>query len=378
MNTIPFNKPYASKNGIIYLQEAIQSNKLAGDGEFTKKCNKWLENNLKCSKALLTTSATSALEMSALLTGIKSGDEVIMPSFTFTSTANPFVLRGAKLKFIDIRPDTMNMDEKLIEAAITRKTRAICVVHYGGVACEMDYIQSIAKKHGLKIIEDAAHSLLAEYKNQPLGTIGNLGCFSFHETKNYTCGEGGALILKDDEYKEHAEIIREKGTNRAKFLRGQVDKYTWVELGSSYLPSELCAAYLYAQLEMAVEINNRRKEIWQYYNDGFGILEKEGKVDLQKVPSGCKPNGHLFYLKVKDIKERDNLIKYLKEHGVNSVFHYIPLHSAPAGKKYGTFVGEDRYTTKDSERLLRLPLYFELDRNDCDRIIQSIMDFFKH
>lgn len=372
---IKFNvPPYIGKEEK-YIQEVIKNRKICGDGQFTKKCNAWLEEKTGTAKALLTTSCTHATEMAALLADIQPGDEVIMPSYTFVSTADAFVLRGTKVIFVDIRPDTMNIDEKLIEEAISDKTKAIVPVHYAGVACEMDTIMEIAKQHHLLVIEDAAQGVMSTYKGQALGTIGDYGCYSFHETKNYSMGEGGALLIKDSKNEERAEIIREKGTNRSKFFRGQIDKYTWVDAGSSYLPSELNAAYLYAQLEQAEHINNIRIERWnQYYNE---LKEIEGKIELPFVPEECKHNGHMFYIKAKDLQERTKLIDYLKEKGVMAVFHYIPLHTAPAGRKYGEFIGRDQYTTKESERLLRLPMYYELSSEDISIVTDIVKEFYK-
>ena len=335
-----------------------------------------MENRFKAEEVLLTTSCSSALEMAALLADIKPGDEVIMPAFTFVSTANAFVLRGAKIVFVDIRPDTMNIDENLIEAAITDRTKAIVPVHYAGVACEMGKILAIAKKHNLLVIEDAAQGVMAKYKDKYLGTIGDIGCYSFHETKNYSSGEGGAVVFKDNRYTEMAEIIREKGTNRSKFFRGQVDKYTWVECGSSYLPSDINAAYLWAELEQADKINDNRLATWNYYNENLKILEDEGYIQRPYIPEECKHNAHMYYIKAKDLEERTNLIKYLKENGVQAVFHYIPLHTAPAGIKYGRFNGEDKYTTKESDRLLRLPMYYNLQKEDAEKVVQTIKDFY--
>lgn len=324
----------------------------------------------------LTTSCTHATEMAAMLAGIQPGDEVIMPAYTFVSTANAFVLRGAKVKFIDIRPDTMNLDESLIEDAITEKTKAIVPVHYAGVGCEMDTVMEIAKRRRLLVIEDAAQGVMSTYKGQALGSIGDYGCYSFHETKNYSMGEGGAIVVRDDKMVEMAEIIREKGTDRSKFFRGQVDKYTWVEVGSSYLPSELNAAYLWAQLEQADQIFRDRMQIWRMYEEGFRELADAGKVELPHIPEGCSHNAHMFYMKVKDLKERTRLISYMKSRGIILVFHYVPLHTAPAGRKYGKFVGEDRYTTKESERLVRLPLYYGMKPIDTERVICAVEDFY--
>lgn len=373
---INFNEPMYAENALSYIQKAIENKKICGDGEYTKKCNKWFEDKTGIRKVLLTTSCTHATELAAILSGIKEGDEVIMPSYTFVSTADAFVLRGAKAVFVDVRPETMNMDERLIEAAITEKTKAIVPVHYAGVSCEMDAIMDIANRHNLMVIEDAAQGVMSEYKGRALGTIGDFGCYSFHETKNYSMGEGGALLIRDDKYVENAEIVREKGTNRSKFFRGQVDKYTWVEAGSSYLPSELNAAYLYAQLEMAEEINDRRLDIWNRYNEGFKELAAEHRVELPYIPEDCSHNAHMFYLKAKDLEERTELISYLKENGIQAVFHYIPLHSSPAGKRYGRFHGEDKYTTAESERLVRLPLYYGLDDNKVEFIIEKVNEFY--
>ncbi|MBQ6510224.1 MAG: dTDP-4-amino-4,6-dideoxygalactose transaminase [Flexilinea sp.] len=373
---IHFNVPPVYGTEEEKIHEVIERRKICGDGEFTKKCNQWIEETSGCSKALLTTSCTHALEMAALLSRIQPGDEVIMPSYTFVSTANAFVLRGAKIIFVDIRPDTMNLDENLIEAAVTEKTRAVAPVHYAGVGCEMDTILSIAKKHGLFVIEDAAQGVMASYKGRALGAIGNFGCFSFHETKNYSMGEGGALLINDAGYADEAEIIREKGTNRSQFWRGKVDKYRWVDLGSSYLPSELNAAYLYAQLEHADEIFNDRMESWNCYYNGLGDLAAEGKIDLPYIPAECSHNAHMFYIKVKDIAERSELIAFLKARGIETVFHYIPLHTAPAGLKWGRFHGEDRFTTAESERLLRLPMYYKLTPEDAEAVISGIKDFY--
>lgn len=374
---INFNVPPATGKELEYIQQAVAQKKICGDGEFTRKCNEWIEKKTGTPKALLTTSCTHATEMAALLCDIKEGDEVIMPSYTFVSTADAFVLRGAKAVFVDIRPDTMNINEELIEEAITEKTKAIVPVHYAGVSCEMDRIMEIAQKHGLYVIEDAAQGVMSEYKGKALGTIGDYGCFSFHETKNYTMGEGGALLIKDIEKAEEAEILREKGTNRSKFFRGQIDKYTWVNYGSSYLPSDLNAAYLYAQLEEADTINNARLKIWNQYYEGLSELKEKGQIDLPVIPEECKHNAHMFYIKAKNLEERTALIKYLKDHDVQAVFHYIPLHSAPAGLKFGRFNGEDRYTTQESERLLRLPMYYGLTESETDLVIETVKSFYK-
>lgn len=371
---IPFNVPPSTGNEMKYIQKAIENHKICGDGEFTIKCSEFLEKRLNAKKVLLTTSCTSALEMCALLCDIQPGDEVIMSSYTFCSTADAFVQRGAKIVFVDIRPDTLNIDETKIEAAITEKTKVIVPVHYAGVACEMDTIMAIAKKHNLKVVEDAAQAILATYKGRQLGTIGDFGCLSFHETKNYSMGEGGALIINDESFIDSAEIIREKGTNRSKFFRGQIDKYTWVEYGSSYLPSDLNAAYLWAQLEIADQINENRKNIWQFYNENLGNLK--GKIELPFVPSECVHNGHLFFIKLKDLEERTNFISFLKQNGVGSAFHYIPLHSSPAGIKFGRFAGTDEFTTKESERSVRLPLWYGLTTDDLKKIVDTVQSFF--
>ena len=374
---IQFNVPPYIGKETDYIAEAIKNRKICGDGEFTKKCNRWITEKTGTKGTLLTTSCTHALEMAAILADIKPGDEVIMPSYTFVSTADAFVLRGAKIVFTDIRPDTMNIDEKLIEAAITPKTKAIVPVHYAGVGCEMDTIMDIAHRYGLKVVEDTAQGIMSEYKGQALGTFGDFGCLSFHETKNYSMGEGGALLINSDEMIEKAEIVREKGTDRSKFYRGQIDKYTWVDYGSSYLPSELNAAYLYAQLENADLINNSRLDCWNRYYNNLSELKAEGKIDLPFVPEYCKHNAHMFYIKAKDIEERSRLIAFLKEKGVGSVFHYIPLHSSPAGKKFGRFNGEDVYTTKESERLLRLPMWYGLTLENVDYVCECIKEFYR-
>lgn len=373
---IPFNVPPCTGDEVEYIRQAVASHKICGDGQFTKNCNAWLEERFGAQKALLTTSGTTALDMAALLCDFQPGDEVILPSFTFSSTATAFVLGGAKLVFTDIRPDTMNIDEAKIEAAITPRTRAIVAVHYAGVACEMDAIMDIARRHGLIVIEDAAQGVMSSYKGRALGTIGDLGCYSFHETKNYSMGEGGALIINDPKYNERAEILREKGTNRSKFFRGQVDKYTWVDFGDSYLPSELNAAYLWAQLLRADEINNGRLNSWNEYNEAFKPLAEKALVELPVIPEGCVHNAHMFYLKTESLEQRTALIKYLKERDIMAVFHYVPLHSAPAGLKFGRFDGEDVYTTAESDRLLRLPLYYGLSREDRQAVIRAVKAFF--
>lgn len=374
---IEFNVPVVIKEGMEYIQKAIEENhKMCGDGAYTKACHKWMEAKFDSQKVLLTTSCTHALEMAAMLIDIKPGDEVIAPSFTFVSTVNAFVLRGATIVFVDIRPDTMNIDEKLIEAAITDKTRAIVPVHYAGVACEMDEINRIAKKHNLIVIEDAAQGVMSTYKGQALGAISDLGCFSFHETKNYTMGEGGALLINNSIYNEKAEIMREKGTDRSRFLRGQIDKYSWVEVGSSYLPSDINAAYLFAQLEKAELINEKRLDLWNQYHTQLSGSELTKYLELPTIPEHCVHNAHMFYIKCKDIEERTQLMAYLKEQGIQTVFHYIPLHSAPAGLKYGRFHGEDKYTTRESERLLRLPLHYHLTNEQVLEVVNAIKGFY--
>lgn len=374
---IPFNVPPCVGNEEKYIAQAIANHKLCGDGEFTKKCNAKLEQMTGTAKALLTTSCTHATEMAAILSKIQPGDEVIMPSYTFVSTANAFVLRGATAVFVDIAPDTMNIDETKIEEAITEKTKAIVPVHYAGVSCEMDTIMAIAQKYDLKVIEDAAQGIMSTYKGKPLGTIGDYGCFSFHETKNISMGEGGALLIANPADIETAEIVREKGTNRSKFFRGEIDKYSWVEAGSSYLPSELNAAYLWGELESAEEIYKNRMDTWQYYHSQLENMEKNGKIKRPVIPENCVHNAHMYYIKAKDLDERTRLLAYLKENGVSAVFHYIPLHSAAAGIKYGRFFGEDQYTTKESERLLRLPLYYGMKEEDREKVVRCVEAFYK-
>ncbi|WP_027405963.1 dTDP-4-amino-4,6-dideoxygalactose transaminase [Anaerovibrio sp. RM50] len=374
---IPFNLPPYTGKEITYIKQAIDNNKICGDGYFTKKCSAWLEAETGTSRALLTTSCTHATEMAAFLTDIGPGDEVIMPSYTFCSTADAFVLRGGVPVFIDIRPETMNMDERLIEEAITEKTKAIVPVHYAGVACRMDEINEIARRHGLTVIEDAAQGVMAKYKGRALGTLSDFGCYSFHETKNYTMGEGGALLIRDPAMIERAEIIREKGTDRSKFFRGQVDKYRWQDGGSSYLPSDMNAAYLWAQLQVAEEINEDRLRSWHQYYDELEVLQEQGKIELPFVPDNCEHNAHMFYIKCKDLEERSKLIQFLKKKDILSVFHYIPLHSAPAGLKYARFAGEDKYTTKESERILRLPMYYGLRRPEVSYVCEQVRAFYK-
>lgn len=374
---ISFNVPPYVGNEKEYLSKAIDNRKLCGDGEFTAKCSRWLEDKTGASKVLLTTSCTHALEMASILSDIQPGDEVIMPSYTFVSTADAFVMRGAKIVFVDIRPDTMNIDENLIEDAITEKTKAIVVVHYAGVACEMNKISEIAKKHNLAIIEDAAQAIMSSYYGKPLGTFGSFGCLSFHETKNYTMGEGGALLINNPDSIEAAEIVREKGTNRSKFFRGQIDKYTWVDYGSSYLPGELNAAYLFAQLEQADKVNNARLNCWNRYYSRLTQLRDSGKIELPFIPEGCVHNAHMFYIKAESLEVRTELIDFLKANGILSVFHYIPLHSAPAGIKFGEFHGVDKYTTSHSERLMRLPMYYGLTEAEVDYITDKLYEFYQ-
>ncbi|XID91107.1 dTDP-4-amino-4,6-dideoxygalactose transaminase [Paenibacillaceae bacterium WGS1546] len=374
---IPFNLPLHIGKEQSYIKDSIEYNqKLCGDGPYTQKCNKWIETQCQTVKALLTTSCTHAIELAAILADIQPGDEVIAPSYTFVSTVNPFVLRGATIKFVDIRPDTMNINENLIEDAITERTRAIIPVHYAGVACEMNRIMDIARKYRLLVIEDAAQSVMSKYHGKPLGSIGDFGCFSFHETKNYTMGEGGALLIQNEHFVERAEIIREKGTNRSKFFRGEVDKYTWVDVGSSYLPSELNAAYLFAQLEEAEKVNKKRLDIWYKYYRGLEELQNSKKIKLPHIPEACDHNAHMFYIKCENIEIRSWLMKFLKEHRISTAFHYVPLHSSVAGTIYGSFHGEDTYTTVESEKLLRLPLYYDLEESEVDSIIEKIIQFF--
>ena len=373
---IHFNVPSFVGTELQYIKEAVDNHKICGDGYFTKKCNEWFENRFNAQKVLLTTSGSAALDMAALLCGLKPGDEVILPSFTFSSTANSFVLAGAVLVFVDIRPDTMNIDETKIEAAITDKTKVICPVHYAGVACEMDTIMDIARKYNLFVVEDAAQGVMSTYKGPALGTIGDFGCYSFHETKNYTMGEGGAVVINNPAYIEKAEILREKGTNRAQFFRGQVAKYNWVDFGDSYLQSDLNAAYLWAQLEKADEINNNRLLTWNIYNEAFKPLADKGIIELPVIPEECIHNAHMYYIKCKNIDIRQKYIKFMKDNDVLCVFHYVPLHSAPAGLKFGRFVGEDEYTTTDSGRLVRLPMYYNITKNDLKFVIGKTLEFF--
>ena len=375
---IVFNKPPYTGNEEQYVLESMSSSKISGDGDFTKKCHKWFEGKLQCKKVLLTTSCTHALEMAAILMDIQEGDEVIMPSYTFVSTANAFVLRGANIVFVDIRPDTMNIDETKIEAAITDKTKAIVPVHYAGVSCEMDTIMQLADKYNLFVVEDAAQGMMSTYKGKQLGTIGHFGTFSFHETKNYTSGgEGGLLIINDDKFIQRAEIIREKGTNRSLFFRGMVDKYSWVDIGSSYLMNDLSAAYLWGNLEKADEINQNRLITWNSYYVGFKELKEKGLIELPIIPKDCIHNSHMFYLKVENLEERTAILKYLLENDICSVFHYVPLHSSKGGVKFGRFSGNDKFTTKESERLIRLPMYYGLNENELGKIVNTVIKFFR-
>ncbi|MGN0740554.1 MAG: dTDP-4-amino-4,6-dideoxygalactose transaminase [Treponema sp.] len=373
---IHFNVPPFLGTEFTYMKQAVENHKICGDGPFTKKCNEWLENKFNAKKVMLTTSGTSALEMAAWLCNIQPGDEVILPSFTFSSTATAFALVGAKLVFVDVRPDTMNIDEKLIEQAITPKTRVIVAVHYAGVACEMDTIMDIAKRHNLKVVEDAAQGVMSSYKGKPLGTIGDFGCYSFHETKNYSMGEGGAIVINDESAITRAEILREKGTNRSQFFRGQVAKYNWVDWGSSYLPSDLNAAYLWAQLLEADKINDNRLATWNKYNEVFKPLAEKGIIELPVIPDGCVHNAHMFYIKCRDLQTRTAYIDFMKSNDVLCVFHYVPLHSAPAGIKFGRFYGEDKFTTSESDRLVRLPLYYNIDEKDLNFVISKTLEFF--
>ncbi len=373
---INFNVPPFSGKEFEYMRQAVENQKICGDGPFTRKCSEWIEAQTGTMKCLLTTSCTHATELAALLLDIRPGDEVIMPSYTFVSTANAFVLRGATAVFVDIRPDTMNIDEKLIEDAITDRTKAIAPVHYAGVGCEMDAIMEIARRHHLMVVEDAAQGIMADYKGKALGTFGEFGCFSFHETKNFSMGEGGALLIRDEKDILNAEIFREKGTDRSQYFRGQVDKYRWQNFGSSYLPSDMNAAYLYAQLELAEEITQARLDRWQEYWEQLMPLAESGRIELLYIPPYCTHNAHMFYIKTKDMEERSRLIAYLKEKGILSVFHYVPLHSAPAGMKFGRFHGEDRYTTKESERILRLPMFYKLTSDQVSYITEQIRAFY--
>ena len=374
---IDFNVPPFTGKELEYMQQAIKNKKICGDGEFTKKCSHWMEEKFQANHVLLTTSCTPALEMAAVLTQVKPGDEVILPSYTFVSTADAFVQRGATLVFVDIRPDTMNLDERLIEDAITDKTKVIVPVHYAGVGCAMDEIMEIAARHHLMVVEDAAQGIYAYYKGRALGTIGDFGCYSFHETKNYSMGEGGALVFQNNDFLERAEIIREKGTDRSKFFRGQVDKYRWMDYGSSYLPSDLNAAYLWAQLEMADTIRKDRLDSWNYYNEELRPLAEAGYIEQPFIPDYADHNAHMYYIKTKDLETRGRLIDFMRKHDILTVFHYVPLHSAPAGKKFGRFHGEDKYTTKESERLVRLPMYYHLKEEDREQVVKAIKEFYE-
>lgn len=373
---IEFNNPPHMEKSITYMKQAMENNHICGDGYYTKKCSEWITKKTGISKALLTTSCTHALEMAAMMMDIKAGDEVIMPAYTFASTADAFALRGAQIIFVDIKPETMNINEELIEQAITNRTKAIVPVHYAGVSCEMDKIMDIAKSYNLFVAEDAAQGVMSAYKGKALGSIGNFGCYSFHETKNYSMGEGGAFLIRDSNLIEKAEILREKGTNRSKFWRGEIDKYTWVDLGSSYLPSELNTAYLWAQLEHAESINERRLEIWDYYNNSLQKLKHSGYIKLPYIPSYCKHNAHMYYIKTRTGEERNQLITYLKQNGIHAVFHYIPLHKVPAGLKYGSFYGEDQYTTSESEKLVRLPLFYGLRDEEAAMVVKRLYEFY--
>ena len=377
MDKIEFNVPPYTGKEMDYIKQAVDDKKICGDGSFTKACNQWIEEKTGTKKCLLTTSCTHATEMAALLADIKAGDEVIMPSYTFVSTADAFVLRGATAVFVDIRPDTMNMDETLVEDAVTDRTKAIVPVHYAGVGCEMDEIMEIAKRHDLFVVEDAAQGIMASYKGKALGTFGEFGCFSFHETKNFSMGEGGAILIRDEKYIEDAEIIREKGTDRSKYYRGQVDKYRWQNYGSSYLPSDMNAAYLYAQLELADEITQARMDRWNQYHELLLPLAEAGKIELPFIPAHCTHNAHMFYLKTKDLEERSRLDAFLKEKNILPASHYVPLHSAPAGIKFGRFHGEDKYTTKESERLLRLPMFYKLTADEVEYIAAQVKAFYQ-
>ncbi len=374
---IPFNIPPFIDTAYKYMKEAVDNHKICGDGPFTHRCNEWIQKRFGTPKAMLTTSGSSALDMAAFLCDLQPGDEVILPSFTFSSTANSFVLAGAKLVFVDIRPDTMNIDENKIEEAITNKTKVICPVHYAGVACEMDKIMKIASKYNLKVVEDAAQGVMSTYKGRALGTIGDFGCFSFHETKNYSMGEGGAILINNESYIERAEILREKGTNRSQFYRGQVAKYNWVDFGDSYLQSDLNAAYLWAQLEVADQINQNRLKTWNAYRNAFVCLANKKRITLPTIPVECVHNAHMFYIKCKSLDERQSFIQHMKEHDIQCTFHYVPLHSAPAGLKFGRFNGEDLFTTMESDKLVRLPLFYNMEEKDLNNVIDSAIRFFQ-
>lgn len=375
---IPFNKAVYLPEAFEYVEDVVKSSKIAGDGKYTRLCSEWMEKNFNAKKVLMTTSCTAALEMAAILMNVEESDEIIMPSYTFVSTANAFVLRGAKCVFVDVRPDTMNIDENKIEAAITDRTKAIVVVHYAGVSCEMDKIMDIAKKRKLFVVEDAAQGVMSTYKGRALGTIGDFGCYSFHETKNYTMGEGGALVINNEEYISRAEILREKGTNRSRFYRGEIDKYSWVDIGSSFLPSEFNVSYLFGQLEKAVDINENRLEFWQYYYDNLKEYQAAGKIELPNVPEECKHNAHMFYIKLKNIEQRSDFIEFMKANEIYCVFHYVPLHSSEAGIRYGRFNGQDIYTTLESNRLVRLPIFYDLKKEELELCIEKIKFFLNN
>ena len=374
---IPFNIPPFTGNEMKYIREAVDNQKICGDGPFTKRCSAWMEEHTGTSRALLTTSCTHANELAVLLLDLQPGDEVIMPSFTFVSSADAYVLRGVVPVFVDIRPDTMNIDENLIEDAITERTKAIEVVHYAGVGCNMDKIMEIADKYHLYVIEDAAQAVNAYYNGKALGTFGDFGCYSFHETKNYSMGEGGALLIRDPGYIDAAEIIREKGTNRSQYYRGQVDKYTWMNYGSSYLPSDMNAAYLWAQLELAEEINAKRISVWNYYQEALRDLADRGLIEVPYVPKECTHNAHMFYVKTKDLQERTDFIAFMDQKGIMTPFHYVPLHTAPAGRKYARFHGEDRYTTSESDRLVRLPLFYAITEEQMEYLVRMTKEFYR-
>jgi dTDP-4-amino-4,6-dideoxygalactose transaminase len=376
--TIPFNRPYIAGKELYYIAQAVEFGNLSGDGRFSEKCCKLMENKFVVDKILLAHSCTAALEMSAILCGIQTGDEVIMPSFTFVSTANAFALRGAKIRFIDIRPDTLNMDEKLLESMLSKNTKVIVPVHYAGVSCEMDSIMDIAERYNLLVVEDAAQGVNSTYKNRYLGTIGHLGTYSFHETKNFICGEGGALVINNPGFMERAEIILRRGTNRTQFLRGETERYTWVDVGSSYLMSDLLAAFLYAQLENMDQINKKRNEIWNFYHKALIPLANDGKLKLPYIPPPCESNAHLFYLILQDETTRDGLMHYLKDKNIHSVFHYVPLHLSSIGRSMGYDEGQLPVTESFSGRLLRLPFYFDLTRVDQEKIVDHIFKFFQN
>lgn len=374
---IVFNVPPCTGRELDYIREAVASHKISGDGAFTKKCSAWLEERFGAHRVLLTTSGSTALDMASLLCELQPGDEVILPSFTFSSTANAFAIYGAKLVFVDVRPDTMNIDETKIEAAVTEKTKVIVPVHYAGVACEMDTIMEIARKYSLFVVEDAAQAITSTYKGKACGTIGDFGCFSFHETKNFSMGEGGALLINNEQYIRMAEIYREKGTNRSSFYRGEVAKYNWVDYGSSYLQSDLNAAYLWAQFEESERIQQNRLKTWRRYWNEFAPHTRDWGIEIPVVPLECVHNAHMFYIKCKSLEERTRFISFMRENKILCVFHYVPLHSAPAGLKYGHFSGEDRYTTADSDRLVRLPLYYDMFQEDLEKVIAKVKEFFE-